>query len=100
MPQTSVQTSLVSYFGTTLLFFIPHMLLSHISYAGQSEAEADVETESDTYWSLLDRLMNPREYQPVLPTIDKHTAAELTENKQPVNSINNWLSTVYTVVKQ
>ena len=46
-----------------------------------SEAEADVDTESDT-GSLPDRL---REYEPVLPTTEEHTAAELTEDKEPVN---------------
>ena len=44
-----------------------------------SEGEADVEAESNT-GSLpdLDRL---GEYEPVLPTTEEHTAAELTEDK-------------------
>ena len=43
-----------------------------------SEVE-DVETESDT-GSLPDRLINPGEYEPVLPTTE-HTAAELTKSQ-------------------
>ena len=49
-----------------------------------SQAETDVETESDT-GSLPDRLMNPEEYEPLLPTTKEHTAAEHTENEEPVN---------------
>ena len=45
-----------------------------------SEVEADVETESDT-GSLPDQLINPGEYEPVLPTTEERTAAELTETK-------------------
>ena len=44
----------------------------------------DVETESDTC-SLPDRLINPGEYEPLLPTTEGHTAAELTEDKEPDN---------------
>ena len=47
-----------------------------------SKAEADVEAESDT-GSLPDRLINPEEYEPVLPTREEH-AAELTDNKESV----------------
>ena len=43
-----------------------------------SEVE-DVETESDT-GSLPDRLINPGEYEPLLPTTE-HTAAELTKSQ-------------------
>ena len=49
-----------------------------------SKAEADVEDESDTGF-LPDRLINPERYKPVLPTTEKHTAAELTENKEQEN---------------
>ena len=45
-----------------------------------SEVEEDVETESDTGY-LPDRLINPGEYEPVLPTTEEYTAAELTETK-------------------
>ena len=41
------------------------------------EAEADVDTESDT-GSLPDQQ---------LPTTEEHTAAELTEDKEPVNEL-------------
>ena len=44
------------------------------------QIEADMEAESDTS-SLPDRLINPGEYEPVLPTTEEHTAAELTETK-------------------
>ena len=53
------------------------------------QAEADVETESDTN-SLPDRLVNPREYEPVLPATEEHTAAE------PVNEDPRKLTPVYT----
>ena len=45
-----------------------------------SEVEADVEAESDTGY-LPDQLINPGRYEPVLPTTEEHTAAELTETK-------------------
>ena len=41
--------------------------------------ETDVEAESDT-GSLPDWLINPGEYEPVLPTTEEHTAAEHTES--------------------
>ena len=44
------------------------------------QAEADVETESDA-GSLPDWLINPREYKPVLPTTEEHTAAKPTVRK-------------------
>lgn len=59
-----------------------------------SEAE-DVETESETD-SLPDQLINPGEYQPVLPTTEEHTAAELTEDKEQVNEEQKRLISVYT----
>ena len=49
-----------------------------------SEAEADVESESDT-GSLPDRLINPGEYEPVLPITEEHSTAESTEDKEPVD---------------
>ena len=60
-----------------------------------SEAEAEVETESDTGF-LPDRLINPGEYEPVLPTTEEHTAAELTEDKEPINEEPRRLTPVYT----
>ena len=59
-----------------------------------SEAEADVEAESDT-GSLPDRLINPGEYEPLLPTTEL-TAAGLTEDKEPVNEEPRRLIPVYT----
>ena len=59
------------------------------------EAEADVETESDTS-SLPDRLINPGEYEPVLPTTAEPTAAELTEDEEPDNEEPRRLTPVYT----
>ena len=53
--------------------------------------ETDVEAESDT-GSLPDRLINPREYEPGLPTTD-HTEAESTESEEPDP---RWLTPVYT----
>ena len=49
-----------------------------------SESETDVEAESDT-GSLPDRLINPRDYEPVLPTTVEHTDADPTEDKEQVN---------------
>ena len=60
-----------------------------------SEVEEDVEAESDT-GSLPDRLINPGEYEPLLPTTEKHTIAELTEDKEPVNEEPRRLIPVYT----
>ena len=60
-----------------------------------NEAEADVEAESDTD-SLPDRLINPVEYEPVLPTTEEHTTAELTKNKEEVNEEPRRLTPVYT----
>ena len=59
-----------------------------------SEAEADVEAESDT-GSLPDRMINPGEYEPVLPTTKERTA-ELTDNKESVNEEPRRLTPVYT----
>ena len=59
------------------------------------EAEADVEAESDT-GSLPDRLINPEEYEPVLPITKEHTAAELIKDKETVNEDSRWLTPVYT----
>ena len=59
------------------------------------EAEADVEAESDT-GSLPDRLINPGEYEPFLPTTEEHTTAELTEDKELDNEDPRRLTSVYT----
>ena len=45
---------------------------------------------------LPDRLINPEEYEPQLPTTDAHTAAEHTRNKEPDNEYARRLTPVYT----
>ena len=60
----------------------------------RSQCEADVEAESDT-GSLPDRLINPEEYEPLLPTTGEHTAAEHTENKEQVNEEPRRLTPMY-----
>ena len=60
-----------------------------------SETEAEAEAESDT-GSLPDRLINPGDYEPVIPTREEHTAAEPTEEKEPVDEEPRRLIPVYT----
>ena len=60
-----------------------------------SEAEAEAEAESDID-SLPDRLINPGEYEPVLPTTEEHSTAEPTEDKEPVDEEPRRLTPVYT----
>ena len=106
--------------ATALLLLFPHMVLTvYICYklarkAGitqclvrkyktlkrcvnkcKAQAEAEVEADSDT-GSLPDQLMNPGEYEPVLPSTEEHTAAEHTGNKEPVNEEPRRLISVYT----
>ena len=45
-----------------------------------SEAETDVETESNTGF-LLDQLINPGEYEPLLPTTEEHYTQLLNPQK-------------------
>ena len=59
------------------------------------QAEADVEAESHT-GSLPDRLINPGEYEPVLPTTEEQTVAEITEDKELINEEPRRLIPVYT----
>ena len=120
---SSSASPLLTYFilETTLLLLVPHMVLifsichklakkTGINQCLKrryktlkrcvhptrttSEAEADVEAESDTGF-LPDRLMNPGEYEPVLPTTEEHTAAEFTENKETVKEEPRKLILVY-----
>ena len=104
---------------TTLVLGIPHtVLIFHVCYvlankAGitqclnakyktlkscmqatrcASQAEIDETTDSD-YSFLPDRLINPGEYEPLLPTTAKHTAAECTKQ---VNKEQRKLTPVYT----
>ena len=59
------------------------------------QAEIDVEAESDT-GSLPDRLINPEEYQPILPTRVEHTAVEPTEDRDPVDEEQRRMTPMYT----
>ena len=54
-----------------------------------------METESDT-GSLPDQLINPGEYEPVLPTTEEHSTAEHTEHKEPVEEKPRRPIPVYT----
>ena len=108
--------------GRTLLLIIPHMILIfHICHKvakkigitqclkrkyktlkrclrttrPNSEAKKDVESKSDTA-SLPDRLMNPGEYEPVLPTTEECTACGPTEDNERVNEEPRRLTPVYT----
>ena len=54
----------------------------------QAEKHVEDEAESDT-GSLPDRLTNSKEYEPVLTTAGKHTAAETTESTEPANDPRN-----------
>ena len=126
---SSSGSPLLAYFilGTTLLLLIPHMIMIFYichklvkkigitqcferryktlkrcmqSPRHTSEAEADVEAEYTG--SLPNRLINPGEYEPLLPTTEEHTAAELTEDKEAVNEEPRRLIPVYNynAVKQ
>ena len=59
-----------------------------------SEAEVEVEAESDTD-SYPDWLINPGEYEPVLPTTEEHSTAEPTEDKEPVDEEPRRLTPVH-----
>ena len=60
-----------------------------------SQCEADMEAESVT-GSLPDRMINPGEYEPLLPTTEEHNAAELTEDKECDSNDPIRLTPVYT----
>ena len=88
---------------TTLMLGVPHMvLILYICYVlgmkveitqclkrkyetlrkcvqATIHAQNNIEAESDTD-SLPDRLINPGEYEPVLPTTEEHTTAESTDH--------------------
>ena len=120
----TISSGLLAYLisGTTLLLLVPQMILIFYichklavkigitqclkriyktfkrcvqAIRPTSEADADVEAESDT-GSLPDQLINPGECKPVLPTTEEHTASELTESKEPVNEELRKLIPVYT----
>ena len=54
-----------------------------------------MDAESDT-GSLPDRLINPEEYEPLLPTTEERTSAKLTEDGATVNEEPRRLIPVYT----
>ena len=60
----------------------------------KAETHVEDEAESDT-GSLPDRLINPKEYEPVLTTAGKHAAAETTESTESANDPRK-LIPVYT----
>ena len=107
---------------TTLLLLIPHMILIFYichklakkigitqclkrkyetlkrcmqTTRPTSQAKKDVEAEFDTD-SLPDRLINPGEYEPVLPTTEEHKSDGLTEDKQEDSEEPRRLILVYT----
>ena len=105
--------------GSTLLAGVPHLILIFYFFyvlaqkadineylkqkyeilkrciqAIRNTSQAETDTEADG--SLPDRLINPEEYEPVLPTTREHTAAEHTENEEPVSEERRRLTPVYT----
>ena len=105
--------------GSALLLSVPHMaLIFYICYmlakkagviqclerkykslkacvqATRHISQAE-DAESDTN-SLPDRVINPGEYEQLLPTTKEHTAAESTENRIPTNGEPRCLTPVYT----
>ena len=106
--------------GTGLVLYIPHVVLVlYICYvlatkagitlclqrkckilerclqATRHESQAETDVEADDL--LPDWLINPGEYESVLPTTEEHTAAEPTgESKEEVNEDQKKLIPVYT----
>jgi len=60
-----------------------------------SQAEAEVESEYGTD-SLPDRLINPKDYNPLSHTVQEHRVAEPTESQEVVNEEPRRLIPVYT----
>ena len=60
-----------------------------------SQPETNLEAESDTS-ALPDRLINPEEYEPVLPSTEECTAAESTDGQESVTEGSRMLTPVYT----
>ena len=100
--------------ATILLLGLPHMvLIFYVCYLLAKKAGITqwlkrkyekfrrymqvIRLTAETYHdSLPDRLINPVEYEPVLPTTEEHTAAEPTDNKEPDNQHLRRLTPVYT----
>ena len=62
-------------------------------YVRQREANVEAEFVTD---SLPDRLINPEEYEPVIPTTEEHTDNEVIINKDTVNEEPKRMNPVYT----
>ena len=60
-----------------------------------SQPETNLEAESDTS-ALPDRLINPEEYEPVLPSTEECTAGESTDGQESVTEGSRMLTPVYT----
>ena len=52
-----------------------------LTFRGTRQGETDLQAEFDIS-TLPDRLINPGEYEPLLPTREKHTAAEATQSNE------------------
>ena len=71
-------------------------LKEHILSARQmSQANANEQSPSDIE-SLPDRLINPEEYEPLLPNTNKHTDGESTDSKVSIIDTPRRLTPVYT----
>ena len=86
---------LATKLGTTLCLKMVCNALFVQATRHASKAETDVEAQSDT-GLLPDRLVNPEEYEPLIPTTEEHTVAEFTENKDSVSEDPSRLTLVYT----
>ena len=99
--------------ATILLLGVPHMVLifyacyvlakkASITHCLKRKLRRYMQvirlTAEPDHNSLPDRLINPGEYEPVLPTTEKHSAAETTDtdNKEPDNENPRRLTPVYT----
>ena len=72
-----------------------YKLLKRCLQATRYTRYTDVQSESDT-GSLPDRLVNPGDYEPLVPSTEEHVAAESTGNKDLVDDETRWLTPVYT----
>ena len=99
--------------ATILLLGVPHMVLifyacyvlakkASITHCLKRKLRRYMQvirlTAEPDHNSLPDRLINPGEYEPVLPTTEEHTAAETTDtdNNEPDNENPRRLTPVYT----
>ena len=81
--------------GITEYLQIKYKLLKRCVQVTKCKSQADMEAEFDT-GSLPDWLINPEEYEPVVPTTEEHVTAEPTQNKDLVDEETRWLTPVYT----